>query len=1054
MLQAKAEVQYLEQRWAELQWLRNSSGDDYALTRTRTAGPEDPAYQRVIDIAAVSVSPYTTPSLIKSYPVLQHEAKLFYSSERPPLKIPVHGNYYDMYPRTAGQEYAAQFSQFNAQKIPLEVAKRLFAVYKDNILPRFPSFMEEDLDQQFDLFYGDNAQPSNTTTFIVTLILAIGSMTSKRHEFRKIAALTEALHADAMRHIGFLGESSLTTLQCLLLLIQCALLLPHTANLWYMSGEAMRMAISLGLHQEPDLSTTVLSSRAELRRRIFWVTYDLERLIAISNGCPVAISDDHISTQLPFGAGSTHDASDIQTFLSRVSRASEGKQFLVQIMICFIQTEILSVQFFDQPIPDNKDHNSWVSTTEESIHVLLKYANSEGITSLPLISAAHQCQISLHRPCSRNIAVSESLLIKAVTASIQLIDLSIKTISIGGFILTFSLACNSFHAGVVLLYALRNHTLTLQQADLIDQSNHALEQLCKLMELLSSRWPALSDTAKYIKELIDTNLRNPINDLGTEYDMSVLEELDFLVTQRRIHSLYHRNLPVPNKQASILEAQAISEISPGFLHDDSWWDEFIVDDFDMFANQDSAAAGFSFATPTMEIQVDETEPSTTTRPPKRKGTDLDEILEALPSCSSCRDRRIKCDRQLPACTYCKRTNRDCAFFDPVLSENISFRRVHCLVENIKKLTAEVGTNLVVSRRLPSLATHTQNIVLMPFRTVTHCPQDNGILPSNNSVSFFGPWTLLGSLRELFHHESEYDVPEVLKQAVSIGGLGLNIQNSHVELLSPSTTLSLLHLFSRSAHAFFPVLDETALQVMFASLYSIESFLEQDRHGIFYLVLAIASSIAKKSEPTLACWAPSFFNKAIEKVTVVSDHSRTENIALFQRTLLICVYLLLNPDAGDIWRHLGFAIRLFLDISHRPSEDEVEDHHLFCMLTRTMYCLESQVSVAYGRPSLLVFGDSLRQEQGQTNSNTIREGISIYFYLISFHKMKIHSALLKRGSLSDDPDQSQVGEYKRDIEEWFVLWKELVTLLAETEDTSMSYSWASTQPLQHHYEGSN
>lgn len=131
--------------------------------------------------------------------------------------------------------------------------------------------METDLDQHFDLFYGDNAQPSNTTIFIVTLILAIGSLTSKRHEFRKIAALTEALHADAMRHIDFLGESSLTSLQCLLLLIQCALLLPHTANLWYLSGEAMRMAISLGLHQEPDGSIFIHPSSIELHRRVFWV---------------------------------------------------------------------------------------------------------------------------------------------------------------------------------------------------------------------------------------------------------------------------------------------------------------------------------------------------------------------------------------------------------------------------------------------------------------------------------------------------------------------------------------------------------------------------------------------------------------------------------------------------------------------------------------------------------------------------------------------------------------------------------------------------------------
>lgn len=231
-------------------------------------------------------------------------------------------------------------------------------------------------------------------------------------------------------------------------------------------------------------------------------------------------------------------------------------------------------------------------------------------------------------------------------------------------------------------------------------------------------------------------------------------------------------------------------------------------------------------------------------------------------------------------------------------------------------------------------------MLLPYRIDFQSQQDGEAQVVHTSASFFGPWTLLGSLRDFMQHESDYNVPELLKQAGNTRHrLEYDIHIPPVNLLSSSTTLSLLNFFSTSAHSFFPILDETTLQVMVSSVYNMESFLAQDNHGILYLVLAIASSIAKRSEPTLACLGPSFFKKAIEKATIVSNHSRSDNIAFFQRTLLICVYLLLNPNAGDIWRHLGFAIRLFLDLSHRPSEDEVEDYQLFCMLTRTMYCLE-------------------------------------------------------------------------------------------------------------------
>jgi hypothetical protein len=111
-------------------------------------------------------------------------------------------------------------------------------------------------------------------------------------------------------------------------------------------------------------------------------------------------------------------------------------------------------------------------------------------------------------------------------------------------------------------------------------------------------------------------------------------------------------------------------------------------------------------------------------------------------------------------------------------------------------------------------------------------------------------------------------------------------------------------------------------------------------------------------------------------------SSREQLRAFQKSLLTCIYLLSSPSSGDIWRNLGFAIRLFLDLSHRPAENDDIDDELLCMLTRTLYSLEwydvpslpriassfaydrkankpSQVSIAFGRPSLLNIGDNFR-----------------------------------------------------------------------------------------------
>ncbi|KAH6647875.1 hypothetical protein BKA67DRAFT_400050 [Truncatella angustata] len=180
--------------------------------------------------------------------------------------------------------------------------------------------------------------------------------------------------------------------------------------------------------------------------------------------------------------------------------------------------------------------------------------------------------------------------------------------------------------------------------------------------------------------------------------------------------------------------------------------------------------------------------------------------------------------------------------------------------------------------------------------------------------------------------------------------------------SVSVAVSLFRLYARSVNIFFPILEASVLDRM------ISQYSENNGEGLvgrsrelFYLILAVATLICKRNEPTLATNANSHFLKAISIMSTDCDHSSmSENITLLQRTLLICVYLLLSPESGDIWRHLGFAIRHFLDLSHGRLREEDELYQVFCKLSRTIYCLESQVSIAFGRPSLMIIGDELRQ----------------------------------------------------------------------------------------------
>ena len=227
--------------------------------------------QRVLlQAASASFGFMRTARVLQNDSGIHYHARLFYSSERPPLKIPVNGIYIEEPPRMASQGKVFRHHQLTARAIPSWVAAKLFDNYRRNVLPMYPCFSDSDLSVHFKNFYSDSrngeSQESDISCFIVSMVLAISSLSSKANEFRRVVSLSEALQRDALSHASFLAYTSIRSLQCFALMIQMALCLPYSANLWYMSGEVMRMVIALGLHQE----THQPSSEARFRQQLFW----------------------------------------------------------------------------------------------------------------------------------------------------------------------------------------------------------------------------------------------------------------------------------------------------------------------------------------------------------------------------------------------------------------------------------------------------------------------------------------------------------------------------------------------------------------------------------------------------------------------------------------------------------------------------------------------------------------------------------------------------------------------------------------------------------------
>ena len=199
--------------------------------------------------------------------------------------------------------------------------------------------------------------------------------------------------------------------------------------------------------------------------------------MSIASGCPLAISDEHISTQFP----SNIRMSSVTSFLDTSRPDGRMAQFLSHVHLCQIQSEILGIQFFDQELPkDAPEYADWLQKMEITIQTWQDLSTSHSESPAWSTNAANQCRLLLYRPCSRIIVPSESSLHTASALAIQIINSSWDIVQASNLVPTFQYVFSVFQAGMILLYALRNHGPMVRDSDLGEHVRQALDLLILL----------------------------------------------------------------------------------------------------------------------------------------------------------------------------------------------------------------------------------------------------------------------------------------------------------------------------------------------------------------------------------------------------------------------------------------------------------------------------------------------------------------------------------------------------------------------------------------------
>ncbi|KAJ5779540.1 hypothetical protein N7457_007260 [Penicillium paradoxum] len=180
-------------------------------------------------------------------------------------------------------------------------ATPLLQYYFDNVFVQLPFFVETSFWTSVDAVYqsgGRFAKPFDH--WMLRMVLAIASASVSYHNNDKSHQRAWALVSEALTYAEeVLRPGSIAGIQAILFLAQYSLVDPARFRCWHLVGMAVKVAIDLGLHQDPPAEVTTNADRLDIRRRVFHCIYCLDRGLSTTMRRTFSFSDASVNVALP-----------------------------------------------------------------------------------------------------------------------------------------------------------------------------------------------------------------------------------------------------------------------------------------------------------------------------------------------------------------------------------------------------------------------------------------------------------------------------------------------------------------------------------------------------------------------------------------------------------------------------------------------------------------------------------------------------------------------------------------------------------------------------------
>jgi hypothetical protein len=184
---------------------------------------------------------------------------------------------------------------------PRYAATPLIQHYLNNIFAVLPIFEESSLYASVDAVYHQDDVATPWDRWTVRMVLAIACLAQSEQR-------GDGNYSDAVGHVNAALENAeqvlhpgyVTNIQALVLFTIYAAMDPHHFDSWTLIGAASRAMIDIGIHQDPSKNVAVPRGKLELRRRVYWCVYALDRSTSLVQTRAFSFSDEATHVSFPF----------------------------------------------------------------------------------------------------------------------------------------------------------------------------------------------------------------------------------------------------------------------------------------------------------------------------------------------------------------------------------------------------------------------------------------------------------------------------------------------------------------------------------------------------------------------------------------------------------------------------------------------------------------------------------------------------------------------------------------------------------------------------------